>query len=398
MKKQYLILITLLYLAVSCKSEMTLDAGSFTEESSPERIGRLVAARFVREPFSQYGSPLRFNEPRTQVTYPDVCAWLGSLRFAQDMKDSALCLQLLDKFQPLLEEKAYLLPKKNHVDNNVFGSVPLELYHCFSDKRFLEMGLDYADSQWTLPEGWAVIPGVTRRNAMYGDAADADICQVEQKVWNDRGYSWQTRFWLDDMFMITTLQAHAYKVTGDRKYIDRAAREMVLYLNEIQRDNGLFDHGPGAPFAWGRGNGWMAVGMTDVLRALPDDSEFREPIYDGYLKMMDTLVENQEESGMWRQVIDDSSMWEESSGTAMFTYSMISGVKHGWLKGERYVSAARNGWLALSKLVDAEGAVSGVCEGTMLGDNSEHYRSRKCLVGDVHGQAPVLWCACALLE
>ena len=38
-----------------------------------------------------------------------------------------------------------------------------------------------------------------------------------------------------------------------------------------------------------------------------------------------------------------------------------------------------------------------VCEGTMLGDNSEHYRNRKALTGDLHGQAPVLWCAYALL-
>ena len=34
---------------------------------------------------------------------------------------------------------------------------------------------------------------------------------------------------------------------------------------------------------------------------------------------------------------------------------------------------------------------------TMLGDNSEHYRNRKALTGDLHGQAPVLWCAYALL-
>lgn len=62
--------------------------------------------------------------------------------------------------------------------------------------------------------------------------------------------------------MITIVQTHAYKVTKDRKYIDRAAKEMVMYLDELQRPNGLFYHAPDVPFYWGRGNGWMAAGMS----------------------------------------------------------------------------------------------------------------------------------------
>lgn len=382
----------------SCSLKADLTAESFSEEASPERVGRMIAERFIADPFSQYGSPLRAQEPRTQVTYPDVCVWLGALRLGETLKDSSLCLRLKEKFEPLLGEQSYLLPKMNHVDNNVFGAVPLELYNCFGDELYLELGLKYADSQWNLPEGWAVVPGVSRKSAIYGDAADADVCQEEQKNWHDQGYSWQTRFWLDDMFMITTLQAQAYKVTGKREYIDRTAREMVLYLNEIQRDNGLFDHGPGAPFAWGRGNGWMAVGMTEVLRYLPSDSQYRDEIMSGYVKMMDTLVDSQSESGLWRQLVDDPSMWEETSGSAMFTYSLIVGSKKGWLSAPKYATAARKGWLALCTQINESGQVQGVCEGTMLGDNSEHYRNRKRLTGDVHGQAPVIWCAEAILS
>ena len=53
--------------------------------------------------------------------------------------------------------------------------------------------------------------------------------------------------WIDDMFMITTIQSQAYLATGDRKYIDRAAAEMAMYLEKIQRPNGLFYHAPTAP-------------------------------------------------------------------------------------------------------------------------------------------------------
>lgn len=56
------------------------------------------------------------------------------------------------------------------------------------------------------------------------------------------------------------VKAQAYRATGDRKYIDRAA-----------------------------------------------------------------LLKYQEKDGMWRQIIDDPEAWKEKSGTAMFTYTMITG-------------------------------------------------------------------------
>ena len=41
--------------------------------------------------------------------------------------------------------------------------------------------------------------------------------------------------------------------------------------------------------------------------------------------------------------------------------------------------------------------VKNVCEGTPIGYTADYYRDRLPLTGDVHGQAPVLWCAYALL-
>lgn len=385
--------------AVGCNDRECTDlsAGSFPAKADPVEIGKLLTRRFIADPYSQYGSPLRIHEPRTQVTYPDVCAWLGGLWFAHEIGDRELKQGLIDKFEPLFSKDSCLQPKPNHVDNNVFGAVPLEIYMQTHDPRCLKLGMMYADSQWTLPAGWSLDSMHVQKSSMYGDFVDAGLFLAPQKEWADRGYSWQTRFWLDDMFMITAIQSQAYRVTGDEKYIDRAAREMELYLDSIQRPSGLFDHAPGAPFAWSRGNGWMAVGMAELLRGLPEDNMHRERIMTGYLKMMRTLLNCQSKSGMWLQVVDDPTMWEESSGTAMFTYAMIVGVKRGWLTDPAYARAARRGWLALCDRITADGYVEDVCEGTMLGTTSDHYRSKKRLTGDVHGQAPVLWCAYALI-
>lgn len=399
MRAELLISTVCLIMSVSCTEN---GAGglleSFPDNASPEKIGGILTEKFIADPFSQYGSPLRVNEPRTQVTYPDVIAWIGGFRFAEKTGDAALVKGLKDKFDPLLDSLSYLLPKPNHVDNNVFGAVPLELFLITGEKRYRDLGMMYADSQWTLPDGWSLDSAHVQKSPIYGDFQDAGLFLAPQKEWADKGYSWQTRFWIDDMFMITAVQSQAYRVTGDRKYIDRAAMEMVLYLEKMQKPSGLFDHGPGAPFAWSRGNGWMAMGMAEVLRMLPEDSPYRDKIMSGYLKMMSTLLGYQNSTGMWRQVVDDETMWDETSGTAMFAYAMIVGVQQGWLEDISYEQAARKGWLALCKTVDADGLVSGVCEGTMLGSDSDHYRNRKKLTADVHGLAPILWCAAALAE
>ncbi|MEL5894747.1 glycoside hydrolase family 88 protein [Bacteroides sp. GD17] len=381
----------------SCTPKQNGYFDNLPQEADPVEIGNKITNRFLEQRHSQYGSPLRVNEPRTQITYPDVCTWLGGLWFAQETNNQELTERLKARFEPLFTTEAYLQPKPNHVDNNVFGAVPLELYLQTGEERYKDLGMMYADSQWDLPEGWKLKEGETLQSNMYGDFVDADICQPEQKAWADKGYSWQTRFWLDDMYMITTIQAQAYRVTKDRKYIDRAAREMVLYLDSIQQPSGLFYHAPTAPFCWGRGNGWMAVGMSELLRMLPEDNPDRAAIMKGYLKMMEKLKDTQDENGMWKQVVDDVTMWEETSGSAMFTYAMITGVKKGWLPAEEYGPVARNGWIALAHYVNDKGDVEAVCEGTILGDNSDHYRNRKPLTGDLHGQAPVLWCAHALL-
>lgn len=351
------------------------DLKHWPEGKSPLEIGSRIAGKFLKTAHSRYGNT-RPETPPTQITYPDVCTWLGGMWFAEVTKNDELFSHFEARFTPLFDKEANLRPKPNHVDNNVFGSVPLELYMQTKQQKYLDLGLMYADTQWTLPEG----------------------AKPEEKAWADQGYSWETRIWIDDMFMITAVQAQAYRATGDRKYIDRAAKEMVLYLDKIQLENGLFYHSPEAHFSWARGNGWMAVGMAEILRILPKDNPNRTRIMEGYHKMMDALLKYQEKDGMWRQIIDDSEAWKETSGTAMFTYAMITGVKNGWLDAKTYGTAARKGWLALITYINQNDELTEVCEGTNIKNDRNHYMQRKRIVGDLHGQAPLLWCATALLR
>ena len=114
--------------------------------------------------------------------------------------------------------------------------------------------------------------------------------------------------------------------------------------------------------------------------------------------MMASLVSYQMKTGMWRQLIDDAEAWPETSGTGMFTFAMITGVKNGWLDKKIYGEAARKGWLALTSYINENAEITDVCEGTGKKNDRQYYLDRKRLTGDMHGQAPVLWCATALLR
>ena len=173
---------------------------------------------------------------------------------------------------------------------------------------------------------------------------------------------------------------------------------MVVYLDSLQKPNGLFYHAPDVPFFWGRGNGWFAAGMTEILRSLPKNNPDRARIMQGYKTMMASLLKYQAESGMWRQLIDDPGSWPETSCTGMFTFAMITGVKEGWLDAKIYGPAARKAWLALISYINPDGDIREVCQGTNKKNDRQYYLDRERFVGDMHGQAPVLWCATALLR
>jgi rhamnogalacturonyl hydrolase YesR len=198
--------------------------------------------------------------------------------------------------------------------------------------------------------------------------------------------------------MLTILQLQAYRATGDKKYLDRDANEMVAYLDKLQQPNGLFYHAPDVPFFWGRGDGWVAVGMTEMLRDLPADHPQRARILKGYQLMMAALLKYQAEDGMWRQLIDHPEAWEESSSSGMFTFALITGVKNGWLDAATYGPAARKAWIAVTGFIDQNDNVTNVCAGTNKFNSLDYYLERPRKTGDFHAQETILWAASALLR
>lgn len=330
--------------------------------TSPQEVGKKLAERFAAGPHTNFNR----STPPAHITYPESVAWYGALTFAQVSGDKELTTRLIRRFDPLLDGEANLVPRPVNVDSTIFGEVPLEIYIETKEQNYLDLGKQLADKQWEDPA--------------------------------PEGLTKQTRYWIDDMYMITGVQVQAYRATGDQQYIDRAALEMSVYLDKLQQPNGLFFHAPDVPFFWGRGDGWVAAGMAELLRSLPANHPRRARIMEGYRRMMASLLKYQGKDGMWRQLIDHPDAWPESSCTAMFTFAMITGVKNGWLDRKKYGRAARKGWLALNTYLEPNSDLRNVCEGTNKKNDVNYYLNRARNTGDLHGQAPMLWCATALLR
>ncbi len=118
-------------------------------------------------------------------------------------------------------------------------------------------------------------------------------------------------------------------------------------------------------------------------------------------KMMTGLLTYQGDNGLWSQVLDqpdNASNWSESSGSAMFTYAMIAGVRHGILDEATYVPVIDAAWQGLQGKINEQGDVADICTGTWYHASAAEYMALTRLTGDGHGQAPVLWAAAELLR
>jgi len=357
----YFFIVIFLFSFISCENCGLLHKEIFwTEDNSPEKIGRkVVDDLFTRDDLMMY-----VTDFWTGVHYAEACTGFGAARLAGLLNDTDIINKLSKRYMPVIEDS--LVKDAAHVDANVYGILPLELYMQGAGEIFLNQGIELADGQWddTLPDGLTS----------------------------------QVRYWIDDIWMIGSLQVQAYRATGDEIYLGRAAKVIESYLDRLQQTNGLFYHGEDAPFFWGRGNGWVAAGLAELLSELPDSSPYYVSILEGYKKMMDALLEYQAEDGMWRQLIDKEKAWKETSSTAMFGYAITVGVKKGLLPEKKFVPAYQKAWLSLVKYINEDGKVTEVCAGTGKSDDIEYYLNRPRNTGDLHGQAPVLWFAYSLLS
>jgi len=185
-------------------------------------------------------------------------------------------------------------------------------------------------------------------------------------------------------------------MTGERKYFDDAARQ-VVGMSERMFDRGtlLYDHSwfesepIDARFFWGRGAGWMLMAMAELLTVLPEDHPGRARVLDQYRQSVRGVAAYQGGTGMWHQLVDKTDSYLESSATAMYTFAVARGVNRGWIS-PAYAPVAQTGWRALEQRVRADGRIEGICVGTTAAHDMVYYYNRPTDLGAMQGYGPAL--------
>lgn len=186
----------------------------------------------------------------------------------------------------------------------------------------------------------------------------------------------------DAVFMAGPILAATGKLTGERRYFDAAVGHFDEMRKLCVRPDGLYRHSPLCDAAWGRGNGFPALGIALALSDWPEDHPSRQELIAEFQKHITALKPHQDaNTGCWHQVIDHPESYDEYSCTCMIGFAMQRGIRRGWLIKNEYQSCVDRAWQAIRARSTAEGKLVNVCTGTGKQKTLQDYFDRPAING-----------------
>lgn len=203
--------------------------------------------------------------------------------------------------------------------------------------------------------------------------------------------------WLDDMFMSVPALAQMGSYTGDVKYFDDAVKQVNQFSKRMfNEQKGIYMHGwvesmsVHPQFHWARANGWAVMTMVELLEVLPKNHPGYPQVLAQLQKHIAGLVQYQDGTGFWHQLLDRNDTYLETSATAIYAYSIARAINRGYVDKMTYAPAVLLAWNAVATKVNDKGQVEGTCVGTGMGFDPAFYYYRPVNVFAAHGYGPVL--------
>ncbi|HEX3702157.1 MAG TPA: glycoside hydrolase family 88 protein [Vicinamibacterales bacterium] len=320
-----------------------------------------INSRVTRGPLATARILARRYPQMPSMSYIPTVAWINTLRLAMITGDDAWRVKVRDQTHPWIAG----------------GTVAAD------DRKQLTSLAGYA-----IFGEIAVTDGNATARALLHESAAIVAARKPDGVYE------AGRGWTDDMFMATAVLAR----TGDGRLLDLAARQLIDYAGRLQRPDGVFMHAVDGPVAWGRGNGFAALGLMEALSAIPQPHPSRARLLEIYRRQMAAMKANQAPDGTWREIIDQPGAYREETATAMLLTAMARGVRLGWIDTS-YRPIIVRAWRALSAHVADDGALVDVCTGTGAGPTPRYYLDRAAIDGaDDRGGAMALLASIEMYE
>ncbi|EOD52640.1 putative cell wall glycosyl hydrolase protein [Neofusicoccum parvum UCRNP2] len=232
------------------------------------------------------------------------------------------------------------------------------------------------------------------------------------------------QMWLDGIYMLDVFYArwtHEMEPANTTAWDDIALQFDLIDAGTTgaNRTNGLPLHGfdysrksvwadpatGASPHVWGRAVGWYTMALVDTLDYFPAGHPGRARLLAYFRGVADALVAAQDgRTRGWRNIMDPGleDRWGnyiESSGSAMFVYGLLKGLRLGYLVGEEYRRAALDGYALLtdtfSQPRQEDGALRWewtVQTGSLSSNGTfEYYSSIPLYENDLKGVSPFLF-------
>lgn len=203
--------------------------------------------------------------------------------------------------------------------------------------------------------------------------------------------------WLDDLFMSVPALAQAGKLTGNQKYFDDAAKQVIQFSQRMfNKEKNVYMHGwvesmgVHPQFHWARANGWAVMTMVELLDVLPASHPARKKIIDQLQLHIKGLAAYQSDKGFWHQLLDKNDSYLETSATAIYCYAIAKAINRNWIDAKAYTPMCLLAWNAVTTKINTNGQVEGVCVGTGMAFDPAFYYYRPTNVYAAHGYGPVL--------
>ncbi len=195
----------------------------------------------------------------------------------------------------------------------------------------------------------------------------------------------------DSVFMGCAILAEAGALTGEKKYFEHCLRHLRFMEKLCLRPDGIYRHSPLDDSAWGRGNGFPALGLSLSLSALPPGSAEHTAFLASYRAHMTALKKHQDPTGAWHQVIDHEESYREFTSTCMITFAIVRGLRRDWLDAKEWQPVVDKAWTAIKSRIGSGGHLVDVCTGTGKMNSLRDYLDRTAILGpDDRGGAMAL--------
>jgi rhamnogalacturonyl hydrolase YesR len=185
----------------------------------------------------------------------------------------------------------------------------------------------------------------------------------------------------DAVFMGAPILAAAGNLTGNKQYYDLCLKHVRFMQKLCLREDGIYRHSPLDEAAWGRGNGFPALGLALVLSEIPESHPVHQTLREDLQKHLKALCEHQDPTGMWHQVIDEPGAYREMTSTCMISFAILRGLRNGWLEETKFAPVIERSMPAIKDRIAPNGELIDVCTGTGKQKNLLAYYDRPAILG-----------------